>query len=191
MPEKKEDKRKLYFIGIVPPSPVYEEALQVKQYFFDQYGSKGALKSPPHITLHMPFKWDEQKEEKLISLLSEFVANCAVKPFALQLENFDCFEPRVIFIAVEKSGPLFLLQQELKRFCKTNLNLFNATFKEHAYHPHLTVAFRDLRKPDFYKAWNEFKDKPFEGNFIVNEFVLLKHNGQVWEKFRSFSLHSY
>jgi 2'-5' RNA ligase len=191
MPEKKEDRRKLYFIGIVPPSPLYEEAQGLKQYFYEQYRSKGALKSPPHITLHMPFKWDEGKEEKLISLLSEFAAKGPVKPFALQLKNFGCFEPRVIFIAVEKSGPLFLLQQEMNRFCKMNLNVFNATFKAHAYHPHLTVAFRDLKKPDFYKAWDAFKDKPFEGNFIVNEFVLLKHNGQVWGKFRSFSLHSY
>lgn len=188
MPEKKEDRRKLYFIGIVPPSPLYEAVMEIKQYVYEQYESKGALKSPPHITLHMPFKWEEQKEEKLIGLLSEFVANCPVKPFELRLKNFACFEPRVIFIGVEKSEPLLILQQELKRFCKVKLNLFNATFKEHAYHPHLTVAFRDLKKTDFYKAWNEFKDKLFEGNFIVNEFVLLKHNGQVWEKFRSFPL---
>ncbi len=188
MPEKKEDRRKLYFIGIVPPSPVFEKALVIKQHFYDRYRSKGALKSPPHITLHMPFKWEEHKEEKLVDLLNEFISECPIKPFELRLKNFDCFEPRVIFIAVEKSESLFLLQQELKRFCKTNLNLFNATYKEHAYHPHLTVAFRDLKKPDFYKAWDEFKNKPFVGNFIVNEFVLLKHNGQVWEKFRSFSL---
>lgn len=188
MPEKKEDRRKLYFIGIVPPSPVYEEALKIKQYVYEQYKNKGALKSPPHITLHMPFKWEEQKEEKLISLLSKFVSESRIKPFELRLKNFDCFEPRVIFIAVEKSEPLLVLQQELKRFCKVKLNLFNATFKEHAYHPHLTVAFRDLKKTDFYKAWNEFKDKLFEGNFIVNQFVLLKHNGQVWEKLRSFPL---
>jgi|SRR5690606_5603242 len=188
MPEKKEDKWKLYFIGIVPPSPFFDEALQVKQYVSDKYRSKGALKSPPHITLRMPFKWDEEKEEELIGLLNKFVTSCTQKPFELQLKNFGCFEPRVIFIAVEESESLLRLQQELKQFCKTDLNLFDATNKERPYHPHLTVAFRDLKKVDFYKAWDEFKDKVFSGNFLVKEFVLLKHNGRVWEKFKSFPL---
>lgn len=188
MPERKEDKWKLYFIGIVPSSPVFDEALQVKQYVSDKYRSRGALKSPPHITLQMPFRWGEEREEKLIGLLNEFATSCTVKPFELQLKNFGCFEPRVIFIAVEESESLLRLQQKLKRFCKTDLNLFDATNKEHPYHPHLTVAFRDLKKVDFYKAWNEFKDKVFSGNFLVEEFVLLKHNGRVWEKFKSFPL---
>ncbi|MBX2964894.1 MAG: 2'-5' RNA ligase family protein [Cyclobacteriaceae bacterium] len=187
MPEKKEDKRKLYFIGIVPPAPVFEKALQVKRYVYEQYGSKDALKSPPHITLHMPFKWDEQKEQKLIGLLTEFVSTSQTQPFELRLKNFDCFEPRVIFIAVEKSEPLLLLQKELMRFCKTKLNLFNATYKDHAYHPHLTVAFRDLKKATFYKAWEEFKSKEFKGEFVANAITLLKHNGKNWDVHREFS----
>ena len=47
---------KLYFIAIVPPSPIYEEAFEQKVYFKTKYNSKASLNSPPHITLHMPFK---------------------------------------------------------------------------------------------------------------------------------------
>lgn len=49
----------LYFIALVLPSPLYEEVTRLKEYFRDRYNSKAALRSPPHITLHMPFKWKE------------------------------------------------------------------------------------------------------------------------------------
>ena len=72
----KVEKRKLYFIAIIPPSPVYEEALELKKYFKEQYGSKAALNSPPHITLHMPFLWNEEKEKKLTERLLVFSKKC-------------------------------------------------------------------------------------------------------------------
>jgi len=54
-------KNELYFIAIVPTSPLSEELLAWKQYFQEHYQSKAALNSPPHITLHMPFEWKEEK----------------------------------------------------------------------------------------------------------------------------------
>ena len=55
----KHEKRKQYFVALIPPSPVYEEAQALKEYFREKYNSKAALNSPPHITLHMPFFWKE------------------------------------------------------------------------------------------------------------------------------------
>lgn len=176
----------LYFIAIIPPEPVYSEAHQLKQYFNDHYNSKAALNSPPHITLHMPFKWKEAKEKILIDKLQTFASTR--KSFEMKLNNFSAFEPRVIFIDVIKDDNLESLQKQLKRFCKIELNLFNADYKEFAFHPHLTLAFRDLKKPEFYKAWEEFKDKKFEANFTANSITLLKHDGQQWNVFKNLSL---
>jgi len=50
-----------YFIAIIPAEPWYSEALQLKKEVRDVYESKGALRSPPHITLHMPFRWTLKK----------------------------------------------------------------------------------------------------------------------------------
>lgn len=174
----------LYFLAIVPPEPVYSQALQLKQYFKERYNSKAALNSPPHITLHMPFKWKEKKENELISNLEKFAST--EKSFEITLKDFSCFEPRVIFIDVTKNEQLEILQKQLKRFCKVELNLFNADYKELAFHPHLTLAFRDLKKPEFYKAWEEFKDRKFESSFKFDAIVLLKHNATEWEEFRRF-----
>lgn len=182
----KKKSENLYFIAIIPPEPLYAEVLALKQHVKNQYNSKAALNSPPHITLHMPFKWKESKEAELVSSLETFIAK--QKSFELKLNNFGAFEPRVIFIDVRKDEALVDLQKNLKRFCKTELNLFNADYKEFAYHPHLTLAFRDLKKTEFYKAWEEFKEKILDAKFVMNTITLLKHDGQVWKEFRNLSL---
>jgi len=183
MSEKKSEQR--YFLAIIPPEPVYSEALKLKHYFKDQYNSKAALNSPPHITLHMPFQWKESREKELVSGLEQFGAT---EPVDVALNNFSAFEPRVIFIDVLKNEMLESLQKRLKRFCKVELNLFNADYKDLAFHPHITLAFRDLKKPEFYKAWDEFKEKKFEATFSVTSIALLKHDGSEWREFKHLHL---
>lgn len=175
------EKPKQYFLAIVPPSPVYEEALELKNYFKSNYNSKASLNSPPHITLHMPFRWKEEKEDELINSLRNFQSG--VTPFNLVLENFNSFPPRVIFIDVQRNESLISLQKSLLRFCKKELNLFNADYKDQPFHPHLTLAFRDLKKSAYFDAWNEFSSKSFNAEFVVDKFTLLKHTGKVWEPF--------
>jgi 2'-5' RNA ligase len=182
----REKKPKQYFLAIIPPSPVYEEALEFKNYFKQRYNSKASLNSPPHITLHMPFRWKEEKEDELISQLSLFESG--LKPFNLRLLNFNSFPPRVIYIDVVDNENLLSLQKKLLRFCKRELNLFNADYKDQPFHPHLTLAFRDLKKSMYAEAWEEFNSKPYTAEFIVDQFMLLKHNGRIWEALSSIPL---
>ena len=99
-----------YFLAIIPPEPLLSEIQTIKEYISKNYLSHGALQSPAHITLHMPFVWEEEKEDKLINYLRDFKFDNAIN---VELNNYDCFEPRVIFISVEKNDSLFLLQQKL------------------------------------------------------------------------------
>jgi 2'-5' RNA ligase len=186
MPVGDEKKLTQYFVAIVPPQPVYDEALTQKLYFKEHYQSKASLNSPPHITLHMPFRWKEDKELALVKKLHDFAI--AFRPFKIRLNNYDAFVPRVIFMNVAKSAELEQLYLELKRFCKRELNLFNADYKEQAFHPHLTLAFRDLKKPNFERAWAEFAQRQYQAEFLVSKVTLLKHNGKIWEIFREFEL---
>jgi 2'-5' RNA ligase len=186
MPIAEEKHLAQYFVAIVPPSPVYEEALSQKEYFRDHYQSKASLNSPPHITLHMPFRWKEEKESTLVKKLEDFA--CGFYPFKIQLNNYDAFAPRVIFIDVLKSVELDELYLELKRFCKRELNLFNADYKDQPFHPHVTLAFRDLKKQNFERAWEEFSQREYSSTFTVSHVVLLKHNGKIWKVFKQFDL---
>ena len=174
----------LYFIALIPPPPLLEEAQLLKEYFRDQYNSKASLNSPPHITLHMPFQWKEAKEEKLVTALNTF--SIGKNPFAISFNNFACFAPRVIYIDVNASESLATLQRALHRFCKVELNLFNAQYRDLPFHSHLTLGFRDLKKDQFSLAWQEFQEKKFSGEFTINKITLLKHDGRQWQRFRDF-----
>jgi len=168
-----------YFIAIVPPSPIHELAIQWKELFKTNFNSKAALNSPPHITLHMPFEWKTSKEESLIDALRNFCTSC--QPFELHLNNFGNFPPKVIFIQVMENKFLKDVQASLSRFCKKELNLFNANRLDKPFHPHLTIAFRDLKKSDFNNAWAHTKEQEFDYRFLCTDLALLKHNGKRWE----------
>jgi 2'-5' RNA ligase len=174
--------KQLYFIALVPPSPIYEEIITLKEYCKEHYHSKASLKSPPHITLHMPFEWKEKKEEKLVQSLQQFSDGHTA--FTIQLDNFSSFPPRVIFINVVMSECLTQLQQQLHRHCKKNLNLFNAQYQDLPFHPHLTIAFRDLKKSQYELAWDEFKSRKFSAEFVVDKITLLKHTGRGWKVYK-------
>lgn len=182
------EKRKQYFIALIPPSPVYEETLALKEYVKEKYNSKAALNSPPHITLHMPFLWNEEKEKKLLTKLQEFARQC--DPIKVCLDNFSSFPPRVIFINVTESDALNELQRRLHRFFKRELDIFNANYQDRPFHPHLTLAFRDLRKSQYPLAWGEFSNKEYKAEFMADKIGLLKHNGKSWDVLKEFSLES-
>jgi 2'-5' RNA ligase len=182
------EKLKLYFIALIPPSPIYEEALELKNHFKVHYNSKASLNSPPHITLHMPFRWKEQRENELVQKLKLLISN--FDPIKVCLDNFSAFPPRVIFVNVIKSEALDHFQKSIHRYCKKELNLFNATYKEQPFHPHLTLAFRDLKKPNYENAWKEFSVKEYKAEFMADKIALLKHNGKIWEVYKELNLES-
>ena len=174
-----------YFIAIVPPEPLLSQIQELKKSILDVYGIKGALRSPGHITLHMPFSWNEEKEDKLITVLQNFYFD---KEFQIKLSGFSCFEPRVVFINVQENNLLLQMQQQLVRHAKQNLQLFNQSGDMRGFHPHVTVAFRDLKKPVFYKMWEEFEYKKFNATFNCNDISLLKHLNDRWEVYKTFTI---
>ena len=180
--------RSKYFIAIIPPSPIYEEAYHWKLFFQEKYNTKAALRSPPHITLHMPFEWPSSKVARLLDSIGGFAKSCS--PFELQLRGFGSFPPRVIFIRVGENKHLNDLQSDLIRFCRINLNLFNANRLDLPYHPHLTVAFRDLKKSLFEEAWDSVQDESFNHDFACTQITLLKHNGKSWDIDHQFGFQS-
>jgi 2'-5' RNA ligase len=174
-----------YFIAIVPPEPLLSEIREIKEGIFGDYKTKGALQSPAHITLHMPFSFEEEKEAKLISSLESFNFDTL---FPITLDNYGCFEPRVVFINVMEEAKLFELQKQLVMHVKRHLLLFNQFDDLRGFHPHVTVAFRDLKKAVFYKVWEEFKAKRYQAEFTCDRFSLLKHQKDGWTVFKEFVL---
>ena len=121
----------LYFIAIIPPDPIRKDVLNLQNRVAMEFGSCHALKAPPHITLHMPFKWKGKNLEKLRSLIKGI--NDEIDSFEVQLKDFDVFEPRVVFVNVETCTELGLLQREVVQKCRRELNLDNANYKNRAF----------------------------------------------------------
>jgi len=177
-----------YFIAIVPPQNSCKEITTIKQDFALNYNSNAALRSPPHITLHMPFLWKEKKEDKLIQQLEAF--QFKKESIEISLINFSCFGKRVIFIDVVKNELLHLLQKKIVHHAKQQLQLFNQDEDLRGFHPHVTVAFRDLKKEQFIKAWEIYKTKQYKSQFTCTSFSLLKQENKEWHVYKTFSLHA-
>src|SRR5690606_35521540 len=162
---------KKYFIAIVIPEPLQTTIEQIKQELINDYNLKRTLRSPSHITLHRPFEWKEKNEEELINKISNFRFN---KDFSIVLNDFAFFEPRVVFVDLIKNEILLDLHTQLKHYCKSQLRLFNEVDDMRGFHPHVTVAFRDLKKAKFYQLKQIFEQSQFSGEFSYDGFSLLK-----------------
>ncbi|MDP3567565.1 2'-5' RNA ligase family protein [Sediminibacterium sp.] len=162
---------KKYFLAIVISEPLFQRIEAVKQDLFLKHGLKGALRSPAHITLHRPFEWKEEKENILIEKLKSFKFK---NEFLIELNNYSFFEPRVIYVDLKPNNELFLLHNEIKAFAKKDLRLFNEVNDVRGFHPHITVASRDLKKSNFFELQQEFISKIMSGGFICNSVSLLK-----------------
>lgn len=164
-------------MAVIPPKEVQEKVQQIKISIRDQFGMKYALKSPPHITLKMPFNYNEGKELVLAEKLSGFLKDR--ESFKVKIDGLGTFGNRVIFLKIEKSPDLIQLQSELKDFCKKELNLIDE-LSDRNFHPHLTVAFKDLKPKNFEEILALVKEQSFKAEFAVEGLFILKRMEQRW-----------
>ncbi|MBF2066700.1 MAG: 2'-5' RNA ligase family protein [Calothrix sp. C42_A2020_038] len=166
-----------FFLALIPPQHIFDYANQVKQYFADHFNSRSALKSPPHITLQPPFEWDETNVNLLEQHLISFASH--QKPVSVTLKQYGAFAPHVIYINVVKTSELLALQADLIIHME-NLGICDPTAKTRPFTPHMTVAFRDLTKPNFKIAWQQFENRQVDFEFIADNISLLLHDGKRW-----------
>ena len=167
----------LYFIGLIPPTPIREEITGIKEYVADKFHSRAALRSPPHITFQPPFRWEINRQNILGGALVGFFKK--YEPFETNLSGFGAFSPRVIYINVENNSPMETLHTRLREFCHQEFGINNQG--EGPFRPHLTIAFRDLTKQQFRLAWEEFQNREFQFRFEAQGLSLLRHDGKIWE----------
>ena len=171
--------KQLFFIALLPPDEVQQFVNQIKQHFAEIYNSRAAQKSPPHITLQPPFEWQLEELPALEQKLQEFAQTQA--PIPITLNGFGAFRPRVIYINVLKTPELLGGQKDLMNYLESSLSIIDPVSKNRPFAPHLTVAFRDLSKQNFRKAWSEFEQRKLHFEFTVFQLTLLNHNGRRWE----------
>jgi 2'-5' RNA ligase len=60
-------------------------------------------------------------------------------------------------------------------------NKFTIKKEDWPFHPHVTLATRDLYKKAFQEAWEIFSKKKYEALWIVSGISLLRHNKKNWD----------
>jgi len=136
------------------------------------------LKSPAHITLVPPFWLEEDLEVDLLSDISNFARTKSA--FEIILHDFDSFKPRVIFLSVNENDQLSAIHRSLNDYLYS-LSKYPIKKESRPFHPHVTIANRDLRKKDFGPAFEHFKSINYSASFKTDSISLLKHNGTAWE----------
>jgi 2'-5' RNA ligase len=176
----------LYFIGIVPPEPIYAEIKEFQQYVADKYRSKEALRRPTHATLIPPFQLEESREAELI----KFVENIAAKEdkFELAIDGFGSFTVGVIYAAIVKNEQLNAIYKELSSTFYRKFGLVKEKGPSHAFTPHITVAFKDLSPIVFPNARDEFKDKLYRRKWMIKDICILRHSGKEWSVIKKVEL---
>jgi len=168
----------MYYIAIVAPKEIDQQVLKWKNYFKESFECTVALKSPGHITIIPPFWMNEELESDLINSIKNFSAT--TNKFEITLKDFSAFKPKVIFVDTVKNEKLNSLHRSFSDFI-ANENKFPIKKDDRPFHPHVTLANRDLYKKAFHEAWDVFSKKKYEATWNVNGLSLLSHSKKNWD----------
>ena len=168
----------LYYIAVVLPSAQADAVKALQHRAHTAYHSRAALRSPPHITLQAPFRLVLDQVGVLKQVLTEFASSYS--PVSIELDGFGCFPPRVVFVRVIENQALSLIQHDLIKTMTENQMVGSGEQGSRAFHPHITIAFRDLIQRHFRSLWGEVEHESFVGRFTAGGITLLRHNGKIW-----------
>lgn len=167
----------MYFAAIVCPPKIDDKIRQCKIWMLDRYGCRVAMRAPSHITLIQPFWLDDTREEFLRQMLSSFQFDHG--ELDIRLSNFSHFSKRVIFIRVLLSNGLLLVKSAIENHFRQSLGDLIKT-DERPFTPHVSIATRDMKRGDFYGAWDHFGNMPFDESFNTSVISLLKLSPEKW-----------
>ena len=168
----------LYYIAVVLPSPQADAVKTLQNRAHTAYHSRAALRSPPHITLQAPFRLALDQVGGLKQILTEFASSYS--SFSIELGGFGCFPPRVVFVRVIENQALSLIQHDLTKKLTEHQIVGSGEQALRAFHPHITIAFRDLIQRHFRSLWDEVEHKSFVDRFTAGGITLLRHDGKIW-----------
>ncbi|MEB2773735.1 2'-5' RNA ligase family protein [Algoriphagus sp. D3-2-R+10] len=170
-----------YFLAIVPEGEFQEQVTNLKLEIKELYQAKYALKSPAHITVKMPFVYNEAKEEKLTEKLGSFIKS--YESMFITIKGVKTFGERVIYLGVEAGQDLYVFQKEMKTFCKKELNIVDE-LSDRNFHPHMTIAFKDIKKSQFQNILQFSSGMNLTEEMVVNKIALLKKVEGRWALYK-------
>jgi 2'-5' RNA ligase len=169
--------RSMYYITLLCPPEIDEPIAEHKNMMRETFGCEVAAKHPAHVTLIAPFFLSDGKYRELIEKLETFES--IVSEIQVDVDGYGQFHERVIFADVQVTDNLNAMQEQLENYLRNDGFPFIKEAKK-PFHPHITIATRDLKDTDFAAAWANFEGKSFTGSFTTNTFHLMKLIDDRW-----------
>ncbi len=167
----------LYFIAIALPQQLNDEIRSFQREMADKYNSSRQLKIPVHITLLPPFKSDN---DQIVIKAFEKTCHQLTKPENVRLSGFGEFRNKVLFVKVDECTVLRKMRNDITDKMTKLLSLELPEHYQH-FHPHITIANRDLSRRAFLNAWPEFRMREYNANFSEMNISLFKHIEGNWQ----------
>lgn len=167
----------MYFIAVLCPEELNQKLLQYKLWMKQQFGCVVAMKSPAHITIIPPFWMCDKNANELLQTFLSFYSD--VNEIEITLKGFSHFGKRVLYVNVVKNTLLEELQLQAEDyFVRSVTNQIKKDVRP--FHPHVTIATRDIVPSSFFCAWDIFSIKQFEESFLTQKISLLKLSQGKW-----------
>lgn len=167
-----------YFVGLLPPAALESQFKMLKQGIAEQFQVKYALQSPAHLTLKMPFRYKEAKEQELVFRITSLLEE--QQSFSLQLKGIGHFGRRNIHYQLAPSSPLLELQKGLRGFCKRYLHLVEE-LSDRNFQPHITLAYKDLKPTHFEEVLAFAQKNAVSAEFLAEKAYLMKKVEGRWK----------
>lgn len=168
----------LYFVAISIPEPISSEIRIFQQEMAEQFESSRQLKIPVHITLIPPFRFisDDDVIKGFEKATSKLIFRSDI-----ELNGFNQFREKVLFVSIEQNEELDETRSKIFERITDELSLQWPDYTSN-FHPHITIANRDLSYKAFQKAWPIFRERTFSRRFNNIEIVLYKHVKGKWHQ---------
>lgn len=155
----------------------------IQQQLSDLTGSHACLDVwDPHISVGSEV-W--LKDDELDDYASELKAATAnTPPFLVTIANFGFIDnwsggklpgntPYGVFLDVVVTPELQHLVELIRPVCAARRQYFEMPWP---YHPHITIAFKDLTQEGYEKAKQLFEKQPFSVRTAIDSFSIVRHN---------------
>lgn len=167
----------IYLLAIIPPHELSREIHQIRLLCSEKFGVLKALKPPVHISMYRPFRLEEEFEDNFIHIIQSATAEQVV--FEQKIEDFEAFNNHAIVLRALLNPGILKLYTIISTIMKDK-GIDKHPTDIFPFHPHLTIAYRDIKPEVFPLIWKDYKNKKYNASFKADYLSLLKHDGNQW-----------
>ena len=170
-------KIKYYNLRIVPPEPVFNDVVELKEQFESLFGKQPLSKSKPHITI-ASFRMNSKHQEFLINVLNQLSQR---EVFRLQVDGFSIFEgSRTLYMNVSRSKAIETIHDQVKSIF---VNHIRGKVKQFIVsdNPHITLS-KTASKKMLYESLKHFQQEGYSKQMEISHLTLVSRTKyRTWD----------